>query len=77
MRLSGHDWPNSPFADRPGNEVHWEVLSGAIREVLLNRRERYPLLRAVSNLELAHIFNTGADPSDVLAREVHLQTMPR
>jgi len=77
LRLSGHDWPNGPFPDRPGNEKHWEILSGGIKEILLNRRDRYPLLRTVSNLELAHIFQGDAQPAEILTREVHLQTAGR
>ncbi len=77
LRLSGHDWPNSPLPDRPGNEKHWEILSGGIKEILLNRRDRYPLLRTVTNLELAHIFRGDAQPAEILTREVHLQTAGR
>ena len=74
LRIGGHDWPNSSIPDRPGNEVHWEILSGFLKEVLLNRKDRYPQLRAMTNLELAHIFNKKVDLEKLITRKVHLQT---
>ena len=74
LKIGGHDWPNAPIPDRPGNEVHWEILSGFLKEVLLNRKDRYRLIRPMTNLELAHIFKRKVDPEKLITREVHLQT---
>ena len=74
LKMGGHDWPNGPVPDRPGNEVHWDILSGFLKEVLLHRKDRYPMVRSMTNLELAHIFNEKADPEDLIQRKVHLQT---
>ena len=74
MTVIGHDWPNAPVPDRYGNEMHWDILSGAIRQVLLDRKDRYPHARAMTDLELVHVFKKGADPLDLIARKVSLQT---
>ena len=74
MRIIGHDWPNSTIPDRPGNEVHWDILSGGIREVLLNQKDRWPMAHAMTDLELTHIFLMKTSPADIIQRKVHLQT---
>lgn len=71
--LSGHDFPNSPIPIRIGHDKHWAILSGFLREVLLNQRARYPQLYGVTALELTHITRQGLSPSDLLTRETHLQ----
>ena len=76
FELSGHDWPNSTIPIRNGFDKHWDVLSGFLREVLLNRRERYPLLYSMTALELIHIRERGLTPEDILTLEVHLQNSP-
>ena len=76
FELSGHDWPSSTIPIRLGNEKHWDVLSGFLREVLLNRRERYPLLYNMTALELMHVDQRGLTPEDILTQKVHLQNSP-
>jgi len=71
--ISGHDFPKSPVLIRVGHEKDWDVFSGFIREVLLNRRERYPQLYCVTELELTHITRRGLSPADILSRTTHLQ----
>lgn len=73
FQISGHDWPNSSIPIRIGLGMNWEVLSGFLREVLLNRRERYPRLYCMTELELTHIFRRGLSPEDILNLTVHLQ----
>ena len=71
--IGGHDFPNSPIPIRIGHDKHWEVLSGFIREVLVNRRDRYPQAYSMTALELSHIEQRGLTPADILNREEHLQ----
>ncbi|NLW49686.1 MAG: hypothetical protein GXY85_02440 [Candidatus Brocadiaceae bacterium] len=74
--LEGHDWPSSPVPIRIGFEKHWEVLSGFLREVLLNRRERYPLLYSMTALEVLHVRRRGLTPEEILDVRMHLQNSP-
>ena len=76
FELSGHDWPSSTIPIRLGQEMHWDVLSGFLREVLLNRRDRYPLLYSMTALELIHMRERGLTPEEILTQEVHLQNSP-
>jgi len=76
FELSGHDWPSSTIPIRNGFDKHWDVLSGFLREVLLNRRERYPLLYSMTALELLHIDQRGLTPEEILTLDVHLQNSP-
>jgi len=71
--ISGHDFPNSPIPIRIGHEKHWAILSGFLKEVLLNRRDRYPHLYCMTELELTHITREGLSPEDVLTRPTHFQ----
>jgi hypothetical protein len=74
--LEGHDWPNSFVPIRTGHETHWGVLSGFLREALLNRRDRYPQLYCMTPLELTHIFRRGLTPEQILDLDTHLQNSP-
>jgi HEAT repeat protein/peptidoglycan/xylan/chitin deacetylase (PgdA/CDA1 family) len=74
MFFMGHDWTNGPVPNRLAHEKHWDILKGFIKDVLLTNRDRYPLAYSVTHLELAHIFNEGVDPGDLLNRTAHLQT---
>jgi hypothetical protein len=74
--ISGHDWPKSPIPVRTGHEMHWEVLSGFLREVLLNRRDRYPQLYSMTALEIITINERGLTPEEILTQSVHLQNSP-
>ncbi len=76
FELSGHDWPSSTIPIRLGHETHWEVLSGFLREALLNRRDRYPLLYSVTALEVLHIRQRGLTPEEILTQTTHLQNSP-
>ncbi|MCK4282923.1 MAG: HEAT repeat domain-containing protein [Candidatus Brocadiae bacterium] len=76
FELSGHDWPNSSIPIRVGLAMNWPVLRDFLREVLLNRRDRYPRLYSMTGLELTHIFRRGLDPEDILDLKVHLQDSP-
>jgi peptidoglycan/xylan/chitin deacetylase (PgdA/CDA1 family) len=73
----GHDWTNGPIPNRLGHEEHWDILKGFIKDVLLTNRDRYPLAYCVTHLELAHVFNEGADPDNLLNLTSHLQTRSR
>jgi hypothetical protein len=74
--VSGHDWPNSSIPVRVGHEMHWDILSGFLREVLLNRRDRYPLLYSMTALEVLHVNQRGLTPEEILTQAVHLQNSP-
>jgi len=74
--LEGHDWPNSFVPIRTGHETHWGVLSGFLRETLLNRRERYPQLYCMTPLELTHVFRRGLTPEQILNLDTDLQNSP-
>jgi HEAT repeat protein len=76
FELSGHDWPSSSIPIRLGHQMHWDVLSGFLREVLLNRRDRYPDLFSMTALELIYIREHGLTPEEILMQEVHLQNSP-
>jgi hypothetical protein len=71
--IGGHDFPNSPIPIRVGHDKHWDILSGFIREVLANRRDRYPQAYSMTALELSHIEQRDLAPADILDREEHLQ----
>ncbi|MFH0910335.1 MAG: HEAT repeat domain-containing protein [Planctomycetota bacterium] len=74
FHLGGHDWPNSPIPIRPPTRAHhWEELSGFLREVLVNRRDRYPMAYSMTRLDLAHIFNGGKTPEEILTQTKNLQ----
>ncbi|MFH0911319.1 MAG: HEAT repeat domain-containing protein [Planctomycetota bacterium] len=73
--LGGHDWPNSPIEIRPpGHQVHWEVLSGFLRKVLVERKDQYDRLYSMTQLEMSAIFNTGKTPEEILTSPRNLQT---
>jgi peptidoglycan/xylan/chitin deacetylase (PgdA/CDA1 family) len=74
MFFMGHDWTNGPVPNRLGHEKHWDILKGFIKDVLLTNRDRYPLAYCMTHLELAQVFNEGADPAKLLNRTSHLQT---
>jgi hypothetical protein len=74
MRVEGHDWPNGPLPDRPGNEKHWAILGGAIKQVLLDQKDRYPLLRSMTDLELTNVFVNKMDPAELIGRKTNLQS---
>jgi HEAT repeat protein len=76
FEVSGHDWPNSSIPIRIGHEMHWDILSGFLREVLLNRRDRYPLLYSMTALEVLHVNQRGLTPEDILTQTMHLQNSP-
>ena len=71
--ISGHDFANNPIPIRIGHDKHWDILSGLIKDVLLNRRDRYPQAYCMTALELSHIRQRGLIPADVLNRQEHLQ----
>ncbi len=76
FELSAHDWPCSPIPIRIGLTMNWPVTRDFLREVLLNRRDRYPKLYSMTGLELTHIYRRGTDPEDILDLKVHLQDSP-
>ena len=69
FHMGGHDWTNSPIPIRPGHIHHWKILSGFIREVLVNRKDRYPLVYSMTELELAHLFQEKSELAELLKRE--------
>ncbi len=76
LSVEGHDWPNSYLPIRLGHETHWDVLSGFLREVLVNRRDRYPQLYCMTPLELTHVYRRGLTPEQILTLDTHLQNSP-
>ncbi len=76
FELNGHDWPSSTVPIRIAHDMHWDILSGFLREVLLHRRERYPLLYSVTALEVLHMRQRGLTPEEVLTQQTHLQNSP-
>lgn len=71
--IGSHDFTKSPILMRFGHEKEWDIFSGFIREVLLDRRDRYPEAYCMTALELRHITRAGATPSDLLNRTTQLQ----
>ncbi|MFH0910333.1 MAG: HEAT repeat domain-containing protein [Planctomycetota bacterium] len=71
--VNGHDFPASSVPMRMGYQNRWAIQGGFLREVLVNRRARYPYARSMTVLEVSHIKYAGADPDGLLDRTRHLQ----
>ncbi len=71
--IGSHDFTKSPTLMRFGHEKEWDIFSGFIKDVLLDRRDRYPQAYCMTALELTYITRLATTPSELLTRTTHIQ----